>query len=55
MAAAAQGPRTGRPDRARDPRQLLFSGDDQKKALKVISGGEGQRMLIGKLVLQMPN
>jgi len=35
--------------------QLLFSGDDQKKALKVISGGEGQRMLIGKLVLGMPN
>ena len=35
--------------------QLLFSGDDQKKALKVISGGEGQRMIIGKLVLDMPN
>jgi len=35
--------------------QLLFSGDDQKKMLKVISGGEGQRMMIGKLVLQMPN
>jgi ATPase subunit of ABC transporter with duplicated ATPase domains len=35
--------------------QLLFSGDDQKKLLKVISGGEGQRMMIGKLVLQMPN
>ncbi|MGB5079521.1 MAG: ABC-F family ATPase [Burkholderiales bacterium] len=35
--------------------QLLFSGDDQKKSLKVISGGEGQRMLIGKLVLSMPN
>jgi ATPase subunit of ABC transporter with duplicated ATPase domains len=35
--------------------QLLFSGDDQKKSLRVISGGEGQRMLIGKLVLQMPN
>ena len=35
--------------------QLLFSGDDQKKSLKVISGGEGQRMLIGKLVLDMPN
>jgi len=35
--------------------QLLFSGDDQKKPLKVISGGEGQRMMIGKLVLQMPN
>ena len=35
--------------------QLLFSGDDQKKSLKVISGGEGQRMLIGKLILGMPN
>ncbi len=35
--------------------QLLFSGDDQKKSLRVISGGEGQRMLIGKLVLGMPN
>jgi len=35
--------------------QLLFSGDDQKKSLKVLSGGEGQRMLIGKLVLTMPN
>lgn len=35
--------------------QLLFSGDDQKKSLKVISGGEAQRMIIGKLVLGMPN
>jgi ATPase subunit of ABC transporter with duplicated ATPase domains len=35
--------------------QLLFSGDDQKKELKVISGGEGQRMIIGRLVLAMPN
>jgi ATPase subunit of ABC transporter with duplicated ATPase domains len=35
--------------------QLLFSGDDQKKSLKVISGGEAQRMMIAKLVLQMPN
>jgi ATPase subunit of ABC transporter with duplicated ATPase domains len=35
--------------------QLLFSGDDQKKQLKVISGGEGQRMLIGRLILGMPN
>ncbi len=35
--------------------QLLFSGDDQKKMLSVISGGEGQRMMIGKLILQMPN
>jgi ATPase subunit of ABC transporter with duplicated ATPase domains len=31
--------------------QLLFSGDDQKKTLEVISGGEAQRMIIGKLVL----
>jgi ATPase subunit of ABC transporter with duplicated ATPase domains len=35
--------------------QLLFSGDDQKKMLKVISGGEGQRMMIAKQILQMPN
>ncbi|MGB7541763.1 MAG: ABC-F family ATPase [Burkholderiales bacterium] len=35
--------------------QLLFSGDEQKKSLKVISGGEGQRMMIAKLVLGMPN
>jgi ATPase subunit of ABC transporter with duplicated ATPase domains len=35
--------------------QLLFSGDDAKKSVKVISGGEGQRMIIGKLVLSMPN
>jgi len=35
--------------------QLLFSGDETKKSVKVISGGEAQRMLIGRLVLQMPN
>jgi ATPase subunit of ABC transporter with duplicated ATPase domains len=35
--------------------QLLFSGDEQKKSLKVISGGEAQRMIIGRLVLAMPN
>jgi ATPase subunit of ABC transporter with duplicated ATPase domains len=35
--------------------RLLFSGDDGKKSLKVISGGEGQRMAFGKLILQMPN
>jgi ATPase subunit of ABC transporter with duplicated ATPase domains len=35
--------------------QLLFSGDEQKKSVQVISGGEAQRMLIGKLVLGMPN
>jgi len=51
-----------RQDRAQDDQivratlgQLLFSGDDQKKPLRVISGGEAQRMLIGKLALQMPN
>ncbi len=35
--------------------QLLFSGDEAKKSVKVISGGEAQRMFIGRLVLQMPN
>ncbi|HEX6413733.1 MAG TPA: ATP-binding cassette domain-containing protein, partial [Burkholderiales bacterium] len=35
--------------------QLLFTGDDAKKSVNVISGGEGQRMIIGKLVLDMPN
>ena len=35
--------------------QLLFSGDETKKSVKVISGGEEQRMMFGKLVLQMPN
>jgi len=35
--------------------QLLFTGDDAKKSVKVISGGEGQRMIIGKLILDMPN
>jgi ATPase subunit of ABC transporter with duplicated ATPase domains len=35
--------------------QLLFSGDETKKSVKVISGGEGQRMAFGRLVLQLPN
>jgi ATPase subunit of ABC transporter with duplicated ATPase domains len=35
--------------------RLLFSGDDGKKSVKVISGGEGQRMAMGKLILQQPN
>jgi ATPase subunit of ABC transporter with duplicated ATPase domains len=35
--------------------RLLFSGDDAKKSLRVISGGEGQRMAFGKLILQQPN
>jgi ATPase subunit of ABC transporter with duplicated ATPase domains len=35
--------------------QLLFSGYEQKKSLKVVSGGEVQRMMIGKLILDTPN
>ena len=35
--------------------RLLFTGDDAKKSIRVISGGEGQRMAFGKLILQMPN
>ena len=35
--------------------RLLFTGDDAKKSVKVISGGEGQRMAFGKLILQQPN
>ena len=35
--------------------QLLFSGDDGKKSIKVVSGGEEQRLMFGKLVLSMPN
>ena len=35
--------------------RLLFSGDDVKKTAKVISGGEEQRMVFGKLILQQPN
>jgi ATPase subunit of ABC transporter with duplicated ATPase domains len=35
--------------------QLLFSGDEQKKSVQVLSGGEKQRMLAGRLILAMPN
>jgi ATPase subunit of ABC transporter with duplicated ATPase domains len=35
--------------------RLLFSQDDIKKSVKVISGGEQGRMLFGKLMLQRPN
>ena len=35
--------------------RLLFTGDDGKKSVKVISGGEEQRMIFGKLMLQKPN
>jgi ATPase subunit of ABC transporter with duplicated ATPase domains len=35
--------------------RLLFSGDDFKKKVSVLSGGEQGRMLFGKLLLQRPN
>ena len=35
--------------------RLLFTGDDGKKSVKVLSGGEQGRMLFGKLILMMPN
>jgi len=35
--------------------RMLFSGDDAKKSVKVISGGEQGRMLFGKLILQKSN
>src|SRR5882724_11910700 len=35
--------------------RLLFSGDDVKKKVKVLSGGEKGRMVFGKLMLLKPN
>ncbi|MEW5770985.1 MAG: ABC-F family ATPase [Pseudomonadota bacterium] len=35
--------------------RLLFSGDEMKKSVRVISGGEQGRMLFGKLMLLRPN
>lgn len=35
--------------------RLLFSQDEIKKSVKVISGGEQGRMLFGRLMLQLPN
>ena len=35
--------------------RLLFSGDEVKKSVNVISGGEQGRMLFGKLMLTRPN
>lgn len=35
--------------------RLLFSGDEVKKSVKVISGGEQGRMIFGRLILQKPN
>jgi ATPase components of ABC transporters with duplicated ATPase domains len=35
--------------------RLLFSGDETKKQVKVLSGGEKNRMMYGKLMLTRPN
>lgn len=35
--------------------RLLFSGDDVKKSVRVLSGGEKGRMLYGQLILEKPN
>ena len=35
--------------------RLLFSGDEVRKAVNVISGGEQGRMIFGKLMLMKPN
>ena len=35
--------------------RLLFSGDDVRKSVKVISGGEQGRMIFGKLMLMKNN
>jgi ATPase subunit of ABC transporter with duplicated ATPase domains len=35
--------------------RLLFSGDETKKMVQVLSGGEKNRMLYGKLMLTKPN
>ncbi len=35
--------------------RLLFSGDETRKSVKVLSGGEKGRMIYGKLLLQRPN
>ena len=34
---------------------MLFSQNEIKKSVKVLSGGEKGRMLLGKLILQQPN
>src|SRR5690606_29961822 len=35
--------------------RLLFSGDETRKSVKVLSGGEKGRMIYGKLMLTRPN
>ncbi len=34
---------------------MLFSGEDQKKSVKSISGGEKHRMMLSKMMLQKGN
>jgi ATPase subunit of ABC transporter with duplicated ATPase domains len=47
--------RRRRPGRARHPGPLLFGGDEVKKSVKVLSGGEKGRMMYGKLMLGRHN
>jgi ATPase subunit of ABC transporter with duplicated ATPase domains len=35
--------------------RLLFSGDETRKSVQVLSGGEKGRMIYGKLILTRPN
>jgi ATPase subunit of ABC transporter with duplicated ATPase domains len=35
--------------------RLLFTGDDGKKSVQVLSGGEKGRMIYGKLIMTKPN
>jgi ATPase subunit of ABC transporter with duplicated ATPase domains len=35
--------------------RLLFTGDDGKKSVQVLSGGEKGRMIYGKLIMTLPN
>ncbi|MBQ0757491.1 MAG: ATP-binding cassette domain-containing protein, partial [Amphritea sp.] len=35
--------------------RMLFSQNEIKKSVQVLSGGEKGRMLLGKLILQQPN
>ena len=35
--------------------RLLFTGDDGAKAVRVLSGGEQQRIVFGRLTLEHPN
>jgi ATPase subunit of ABC transporter with duplicated ATPase domains len=35
--------------------RMLFSRDDSEKSVKVVSGGEQRRLMIGKIILQKPN